>query len=183
MQVRRAVLAGVFTWVAALGVCPTAQAPTIEYDVKAAFLLNFVRFVEWPPASRDAPTFGLCTLQPDPFGARLEATAAGETWEGRPIAVRRITTLRNSECHLLYVPNGSMTTFRLMQKELSTQAVLTVGESNDFVQRAGMIQFHVEANRVRFSINTRSASAAGLRIGSRLLRLAKEVITKEDPLR
>ena len=178
----RALLA-VVTAAAALTVSPAAQAPTIEYDVKAAFLLNFVRYIEWPPAARDASTFGLCTLQPDPFGARLDAVAIGESWEGRPIAVRRVATVRNADCHLLFVPTASTATFRAMQKELSTLAILTVGESPDFVQRGGMIQLHVEANRVRFSINTRNSTAAGLKIGSRLLRLAKEVIAREDPLR
>ena len=175
--------AALLALLAALRASPAAQAPTIEYDVKAAFLLNFMRFVEWPPAARDAQAFGLCTMQPDPFGTRLEAASTGEMWEGRPVSVKRVATVRNADCHLLFVPNGSMSAFRLMQKELSTQAILTVGESNDFLQRGGMIQFLVEANRVRFSINTRSASAAGLRIGSRLLRLAKEVIAKEDPPR
>ena len=180
MQRLRGTLLGLATCVATLHVSATAQAPTIEYDVKAAFLLNFMRYVEWPPASRDVPAFGLCTLQPDPFGARLDAAATGEYWEGRPITVRRVATLRNVDCHVLFVPNSAMPAFRSLQKELSTQAVLTVGESADFLQRGGMIQFHVDSNRVRFSINARSANAAGLRVGSRLLRLAREVITKED---
>jgi hypothetical protein len=157
-----------------------AQAPTIEYDVKAAFLLNFMRYVEWPPASRQGQPFGLCTLEPDPFGNRLESAASGELWDGHPIVVRRVTTLRPGECHLLYVPTGATPAYRLMQKELSPQSILTVGESRDFLRHGGMIQFVLDANRVRFSINTRNAQSAGLRIGSRLLRLAKDVVGTEE---
>lgn len=175
----RVAIGGVLALVGALGVSPAAQAPTIEYDVKAAFLLNFIRFVEWPPASRSGQAFGLCALEPDPFGARLDTAAAGEVWDGKPVAVRRVTTVRNADCHLLYVSSASMAAFRTMQKELSQQSILTVGESQDFLDRGGMIQFLVESNRVRFSINSRTAQSAGLRVGSRLLRLAKEVVTKE----
>ena len=178
-MLHRRLLSGAVMVATAIGVGVRAQAPTIEYDVKAAFLLNFVRFVEWPPASRHGQPFGLCTLEPDPFGNRLESAAAGEVWDGQPVAVRRISTLRPGECHLLYVPAASMTAFRAMQRELSPQSILTVGESRDFLERGGMIQFVVESNRVRFSVNTRSAHASGLRIGSRLLRLAKEVVGNE----
>jgi uncharacterized protein DUF4154 len=182
-MLRRRFLAGVFVFAIPVGASPSAQAPTIEYDVKAAFLLNFTRFVEWPPAARSGHAFGLCTLEPDPFGNRLESAAAGEVWDGLPIAVRRISTLRTGECHLLYVPAASMPAFRTMQREVSAQSILTVGDSRDFLERGGMIQFLVESNRVRFSINTRNTQAVGLKVGSRLLRLAKDVVSKEDPLR
>jgi hypothetical protein len=182
-MLRSRFLAGILGLALPLSVSPRAQAPTIEYDVKAAFLLNFTRFVEWPPASRSGQTFGLCTLEPDPFGNRLESAAAGEIWDGLPISVRRISALRRGECHLLYVPAASMTAFRTMQREVSAQSILTVGDSRDFLERGGMIQFLVESNRVRFSINTRNTQAVGLKIGSRLLRLAKEVISKEEPPR
>jgi hypothetical protein len=180
MHWRGRVLTGVVTTMWALSVSLGAQAPTIEYDVKAAFLLNFLRFVEWPPAARRGQPFGLCTLEPDPFGQRLAAAAAGELWDGQPVAVRRISSLGAAECHLLYVPSGAMTAFRGMRREVEAQSILTVGESRDFLERGGMIQFVVEANRVRFSINARNAQAAGLRIGSRLLRLAKEVVNSES---
>jgi hypothetical protein len=173
---RRGYLFAVVILAIALDVSPRAQAPTIEYDVKAAFLLNFMRYIEWPPASHNGQRFGLCTLDPDPFGNRLESAAAGEVWDGQPVVVHRLSTIRPGECHLLYVPSASMTAFRVMQRDLQHQSILTVGESADFLERGGIIQFVVESNRVRFSIHTRNAQTAGLRVGSRLLRLAKEVV-------
>jgi hypothetical protein len=164
--------------VAVAAVCPTAQAPTIEYDVKAAFLLNFARFVEWPSSRRGQP-FQMCTLQPDPFGPRLETTAAGETWEGRPIVVRRLTSLRSADCHLLYVPAAAAGMFRSDHSVLAGQPVLTVGETDDFLSGGGIIRLFVESNRVRFSVNQRASEAVGLRMSSRLLRLAREVVTQE----
>ena len=156
----------------------SAQAPTIEYDVKAAFLLNFSRFIEWPGAMRGRP-FRLCTMEPDPFGSRLEAATAGETWEGRPIEVTRLTALRDADCHLLYVPAAAMNRFRANQNALTGQPVLLIGETRDFLAGGGMIRLFVEANRVRFSISQKACEAVGLRVSSRLLRLAREVVPSE----
>jgi hypothetical protein len=155
-----------------------AQAPTIEYDVKAAFLLNFSRFIEWPGSMR-GQSFRLCTMEPDPFGSRLQAATTGETWEGRAIEVTRLTSLRDANCHLLYVPAAAMTRFRAYQRALAGQPVLLVGETRDFLANGGMIRLFVEANRVRFSISQRACEAVGLRVSSRLLRLAREVVPSE----
>jgi hypothetical protein len=154
-----------------------AQAPTIEYDVKAAFLLNFARFVEWP-ATRRAQPFNLCTLLPDPFGARLEAATAGETWEGRAIAVRRLPSLRDADCHLLYVPGGAMDEFRSHRSVVVGQPVLLVGESADFIDAGGMIRLFLDEKYVRFAVNQDAATSAGLRVSSRLLRLARPVVPR-----
>jgi hypothetical protein len=157
------------------------QSPSLEYDVKAAFLINFARYVEWPPAVRRDRSFGLCVLEPDPFGDRLETAVAGELWETRPIAIRRLTDLSDlRECHLLYVPAAAAGLYAEAKKtQLSKLPILTVGEANDFVKNGGMIQLLVEQNRVKFFINQRAADAVGLRVSSRLLRLARLVIQKE----
>jgi hypothetical protein len=156
----------------------SAQAPTIEYDVKAAFVLNFTRFVEWPGA-RQLQAFRLCLLEPDPFGVRLDAATAGEIWEGRPFEIRRLKSLGDADCHLLYVPAAAIARFRAGQAALAGQPVLLVGETTDFLSSGGMIRLFVEANRVRFSISQKACEAAGLRVSSRLLRLAREVIPPE----
>jgi hypothetical protein len=153
-----------------------ARQPSLEYDVKAAFVLNFTRFVEWPAASR-RPPFAACVLAPDPFGGRLEATVAGEQWMGGGIEVRHVRDLHDAgACHLLYVPAGAAEKFADDASLLAGRPVLTIGEHPRFLEQGGMIHLFLEQNRVRFSVNQRAAESAGLQISSRLLRLARTVI-------
>ena len=148
-----------------------ASPQAAEYEVKAAFLLNFTRFIEWPPADRpaDAP-FGLCVLGEDPFGTVLDQLVEGERVDGRRLVVRRVREASNS-CDVLFFPKSESS------RGLSEmrQGVLTVGESEDFLRQGGMISFIVENRRVRFDINLRAASRAGLQISSKLLNVARKV--------
>ena len=158
-----------------------ALQPSIEYDVKAAFVLNFARYVEWPAEQRTAP-FRICLLREDPFGGRLENVVAGERWHGGPIDVRVIPELREpSDCHLLYVPASAVARFAGTAAAMSAWPVLVVGENDRFLEQGGMIRLFVEENRVRFAINQRAAEAAGLQVSSRLLRLAKNVLGARGP--
>jgi YfiR/HmsC-like len=166
----------IFWLVATLSAAVAAQQPSLEYDVKAAFVLNFVRYVEWPPERR-TPPLCICVLQPDPFGKRLEAVITGEQWQGAPITVRAVTDLRSSvDCHLLYVPEATGPQFSKSVSAVSGLPILTVGEHEEFLEQGGMVRLFVEANRIRFSINQRGAEAVGLLVSSRLLRLARTVI-------
>jgi hypothetical protein len=151
------------------------QAP-LEYDVKAAFLLNFARYVGWPAAQRPVP-FQLCVLGQNPFGRRLEEAIAGEAWNGRPMRARDIQDVREArDCHLLYVPAAATDRFIASSAQLARRPVLTVGETREFLQK-GMIQLFIDGNKVRFSINQGAADDAQLQISSRLLRLAREIVS------
>lgn len=153
-----------------------ARQQPLEYDVKAAFLLNFSRYVQWPPA-RVAVPFQLCVIGADPFGPRLEATVDGESWHGAPIVVRRVHEIRQArDCHLLFVPGALTDRFRRDAAALSGAPVLTVGETAPFLTAGGMIQLFVEHDKVRFAINQRAAEGQGLQISSRLLRLARFIV-------
>lgn len=153
-----------------------ARQRPLEYDVKAAFVLNFVRYVEWPATHR-TPPLRLCTLETNPFGARLQALVGDEQWEGAAIAVRVVIDMRRGgECHLLYVPEAVTERFSSGISALSGLPVLTVGEHERFLEQGGMIRLFVEDNKIRFSINQKAAEAVGLLISSRLLRLARTVI-------
>ena len=153
-----------------------AQPASIEYDVKAAFVLNFTRYVEWPPTRRTAP-FHLCVLRDNPFSGRLRAVVAGESWEEGPLDVVTVPDMRQAaDCHLLYVPASADGVFAAGRALLNARPVLTVGEHERFLDHEGMIRLFLEQNKVRFSINQRSAAAAGLQISSRLLRLARTVV-------
>jgi hypothetical protein len=154
----------------------TAQPPSLEYDVKAAFILNFVRYIEWPPADRKPP-LQICVLGDNPFGDRLTAVVSGEQWQGGAIDVRVVPDIRRSGvCHLIYVPAGATSRFTSAAPLLAGRAVLTVGEHDQFLNQGGIMRLFLEDNRVRFSVNQQSADRAGLQISSRLLRLARAVI-------
>jgi hypothetical protein len=177
------VLVGRWTWGCRLGALAIllalparagwSQPVSPEYRVKAAFVVNFAQFVEWPPpAVRDRAALDLCVLQRNPFGRVLHELAEGETVRGRPLAVRQVDLAAVSTCHLLFVPADAAGR-RQMLRRLASAPVLTIGDAPDFLADGGTIAFRVVDNRVRFDINTEAAEAAGLRISAQLLRLAE----------
>jgi hypothetical protein len=146
-----------------------AQQPTSEYEIKAAFLYNFVRLVEWPPGAGAGPVV-ICVARANPFGSALEETVRGESVAGRAIAVRVIPQPAD-DCDVLFIP--AQAAARDYLRAVDGEPVLTVGESADFIQRGGMVNFVIEEERVRFEINPMAATRANLRISSRLLQLAR----------
>ena len=164
------------TALAALLAAPAPGASAREeYELKAAFLLNFAKFVEWPVgayASAGAP-LTLCSYGEDPFEGRLLAVARGKTVNGRPLEVRQITAPEEAAaCQVVFVPDPQTRRLREIAEGARKHPVLIVGESSNFAERGGMINFVVEAEHVRFQINPSAASACGLRISSKLLQLA-----------
>ena len=141
-----------------------------EYRLKAAFLYNFFKYVEWPPsAPQDGPMF-ICVAGRNPFGRVLEETVQGETINGRPLETRLILEPRR-DCHILFVPDGTSAGAYL--RAAGGTPTLTVGERPDFIDAGGMVRFFVPDDNVRFAINPAAAERAKLRISSRLLQLAE----------
>jgi hypothetical protein len=159
------------------------QAPT-EYQVKAAFLYNFARFVEWPPrafASASAP-IDVCVLGEDPFGEALNRVLAGKMLGERPMMERRGKKLRElGGCEILFISGSERERVGEILEELRTAPVLTVGESEEFAARGGGVQFTLEDNHVHFIINVDATERAGLKVSSRLLSLAH--VVHDDPPR
>jgi hypothetical protein len=146
-----------------------AQTVALEYQVKAAYLLNFTRFVQWPPAAATGPLL-LCVAGRNPFGTVLENMVRDETVNGRPVMARVILE-PDGACDVVFVPRGAATDAYL--RAARGAPVLTVGEEPDFIVRGGIIAFRIEGSNVRFSINPDRADQAQLRISSRLLQLAR----------
>jgi hypothetical protein len=167
-----AIAAIAFAVIPVLGHC--ADTTASEYDVKAVFLLNFTRFIEWPAAafSADLP-FSICILGSDPFGSVLDRTIEGETVNGRRIEVRRDARPPFTSCQVVFAPESE----KGLSKTLANvgPGVLTVGEGDHFLKEGGMIAFILENRRVRFDIHQSAASRAALRISSRLLNVARSV--------
>jgi hypothetical protein len=147
-----------------------------EYPVKAAFLFNFTKFIEWPPdafSRPDAPV-DICIFGGDPFGKALDETVAGEIVNGRRVVVQRINRPPAPEsCHVVFF-GGLEKGVHAVLPELG-RGVLTVGEGEGFLGEGGMIAFVIENRRVRFEINQAATANAGLRLSSQLLKVAKSV--------
>ena len=152
------------------------DASRVEYNVKAAFLLNFTRFIEWPPEafSSDTAPFNVCILGENPFGAALEQIVRGETVKGHPLAVQVLPRPPEPKaCQMLFVNASAKETARMLAE--IRPGVLTVGEGPGFLHEGGMIAFVVEDRRVRFDINQRAAANGSLVLSSKLLSVARLV--------
>jgi hypothetical protein len=143
--------------------------------VKAGFLLNFLRFVEWPapPARQAQEPFFICIIGDDPFRGILDRMVQDETVNGRPVVVRRLSRIQGP-CQLLFVSASVRDVFLLLRQ--SGPGVLTVGETSGFLDDGGMINFVVDNRRVRFDVHLAAASSASVRISSRLLSVARRVL-------
>jgi YfiR/HmsC-like len=184
---RKRVSAGAVLLVMVLWAAPTARTfagagggdqPPGEYQVKAAFLFNFARFVEWPPrapANSEEPV-ALCVLGDDPFGDALDRAVAGKTLNDRTMAVRRGRKVQElNGCEVLFISTSEKGRLPEILTALRTVHVLTVGECEDFAAQGGEVQFTLEDNHVRFIINVDATDRAGLKVSSKLLGLAHVV--------
>jgi hypothetical protein len=156
-----------------------AQQPKpSEYQVKATYLYNFGRFVKWPGklSAGKGDSFSVCVLGQDPFGSILDSTLAGETLDGKPVVLRRISKPQDAgECRILFISSKEEKRLSEIFTALDESGVLTVSDMPNFARRGGMIQFVLEGERVRFEINLASAESARLVLSSELLKVAASV--------
>lgn len=149
------------------------QAPT-EYQIKAAFLYNFVKFVEWPAETLpgDRPII-VGVLGKDPFGLALDDVILGKAVDGHPIQILRTNSVQDlRSCRIAFISPSEAKRLPEILAGLRGSSVLTVGEADHFAQLGGMIQFTLEGNKVRFAINVDAAERAHLKVSSKLLSLA-----------
>jgi hypothetical protein len=147
-----------------------------EYGVKAAFLYNFTKFVDWPESAFPERRFNLCILGDDPFGSVLDQIVANDAVEGKPIAVQRGTRLADLQgCHIVFFGRLERERRREALATLSGAAVLTVGDADGFLAEGGMVNFFLEANKVRFEVNRAAVDKSPLKMSSKLLRVARVV--------
>ncbi len=168
---------------AAWELCAQATFPGFdEYQVKAAFLYNFAKFVEWPPGTFANPTdpIGICIAGGDPFGSTLDTMVQGKKIGERVFAVRRIAdTQQPKGCQILFIGSTEWKRIRSLLEALKGAAILTVGETDDFTAEGGMIAFQIAGPRVRIQIDLETAERSRLKISSKLLSLAE--IVKRQP--
>ncbi|MGB8851839.1 MAG: YfiR family protein [Candidatus Acidiferrales bacterium] len=153
-------------------------APSVEYQVKAAFLLNFVKFIEWPAdAFQDnkAP-ITICVFGHDPFGSALDNILRGKTIENREVLPRRMSDISDlKSCQLVFVSALEDKRLPEILSSLKGTSALVVGETESFAERGGGIQFFLDDNRLRFAVNVDAVRRARLEVSSKLLALARIV--------
>jgi hypothetical protein len=155
-----------------------------EYEVKATYLYNFARFVDWPAKSTQTPSapFSICVLGQDPFGPVLNAILADETIAGKSVAAKRIPAPQDAvNCRVLFISSSESTRLKQILTTLGDASVLTVSDLPEFTQNGGMVQFVVEGSRVRFEVNLATAEHAGLTLSSELLKVATNVRRSARP--
>ena len=162
----------------ALASLPGEAAAPSEYEVKAAFLYHFAKYVEWPPgaANGEADLFVITILGEDPFGGVIDQALEGKTVDGRRVVVRRTTRPEDIKAsRILFVSDSEQAQLGDILKRLSGVPTLTVGEMDRFAERGGVIRFRTEKSRIRLEVNLGAAARARLKISSELLKLARIV--------
>jgi hypothetical protein len=178
------------SWAAGLACALTAVAPqagasegTSEYQVKAAFLFNFAKYVEWPESAFPEPAdrIVLCILGENPFGALLEEIVKDKKVNGRGLAVREIKSVSaTAGCHLVFIASSERLRFDEILGGLADRPVLTVSDAESVADRGFVLGLTLKENRVRFEVNLIAARRAGLKLGSQLLKVAIRLIGYGD---
>jgi len=167
----------------AMSAVPLARGQqTQESQVKAAFLYNFVKFVEWPSQAFKTPMdpIVLCVLGHNPIGNALEEVIRGKSIGGRALAFRQVGDAQEaSTCQILFVSSSEGKRFRTLAGDLKSAGILTVGDAQGFAAEGGMINFKLDGGHVRFEINVDAAEHEQLHISSKLLSLAQIVKTEK----
>ena len=159
---------------------PNAHAeppPSREYLIKAAFLYNFAKFVDWPAEAfpNDSTPITLCILGEDPFGDALKAIK-GKTVKGRKLVIKHSTRLDDvGQCHILFVSASEEKRLSRILDTIKGKNIQTVSDMNSFARRGGIINLVTIKSKIHFEVNVDATDLAGLKISSKLLKLAKIV--------
>lgn len=170
-----------------------AQPAPTEYQVKAAFIYNFTKFVNWPETPEDSnKPFCIGVLGDDPFGSLLDEAITGRTTSGRTVMIKRSN---NPDallgCQLVFIartkkdPDAparpwSTRELKSILNQFHAHPILTVSDMDRFAEIGGVIHLRLQNGKVRFSINNQVATRAGLRISSKLLNLATIVSSSDS---
>lgn len=179
MELLRTFISAVLVaWLAVVGnSMALAAEDSLEYSVKAAYLLKFGGFIDWPPRTFTAPdeAFVIGVLGEDPFGYVLDQIAASHTVQGRPVSLRRFSRIDQvSGVHVLYIAPSEKERMPAIAAGLEGKGILIVADAG---VPGAMVNFVVDNNRVRFDIDLGKAERAGLKVSSKLLSVARTVHT------
>ncbi len=143
-----------------------------EYQVKAAFLYNFAKFVEWPKETRDAYRY-LYLLGDNPFGGMLDGLE-GKAIMGKQLVIRRINSVDElKECSILFISSSEEKYLQKIIEKAGSLGILTIGDTSGYAEQGVIINLYTDNNKIRFEINAEAARRAGLKLSSKILSLAK----------
>jgi hypothetical protein len=154
------------------------EPPATEYQVKALFLFNFAKYVDWPAAAFPNATAPIIigVIGTDPFGGNLQHDVEGKTINGRPFFIKHLADDADlSGCQILFISDSEASRMDGILNKACMLPILTVGEDEQFAQKNGMINFMLKDGKVRLEIDLTSARKTGLKISSRLLAVADVV--------
>ena len=158
--------------------CPNVHGqnsqPT-EYQIKAAFLFNFAKFVEWPPESLGGASTPLVIgiLGENPFHDDLARIIGNKTVDEHPLVIREYRSVSEAtKCHMLFISSSEKPRLPEILAGLKDSNVLSVGEMDQFTESGGAINFVMVGAKIRFQINNEAAAGAGLKVSSKLLALS-----------
>ena len=155
-----------------------SSRPHTEFEVKAAYLSHFTNFVEWPARAVPDDVFEVCIVGDDPFGKAFEPFLDQEVQGRRLRIVRHPNAVDIPRCQILFVSASQKDHVGQILQQVADKPVLTVSDIEDFAARGGILNFVLRDRKVRFSINLEAADRAGVKMSSRLLKLADIVKTK-----
>jgi hypothetical protein len=158
------------------GISLNAQQPQpTEYQLKAAYLFNFARFVEWPKTAFQNPTSPVVIgiLGENPFHDDLSRVIGSKLVDTHPVVIKEFRSASEvTNCHVIFISSSEKKKLPEIFQSLKGSNVLTVGETERFIEAGGMISFFLERTKIRFQINKDAAEAAGLKVSAKLMTLA-----------
>lgn len=170
------ILAGILL-AAGSGLGHSQEAQYNEYQVKAAFISNFAKFIDWPqaPPAEGAIPQAFCIIGADPFGPNVESLR-GKSLPGTELTLTRIASLTEARgCRLLYISASEQGRLGTILQALAGSPVLTIADIEGGARQGVMINFYLEQEMVRFEINAEALRRAGLTARAKLLKLARIV--------
>lgn len=155
------------------------RSPAVsEYNVKAAFLYHFAKYITWSLETKTQELV-VCVVGIDPFGTALDALS-GKRVGTAPVVIQRLQQPDNMlDCHIAFISASEQPRLNSILTIVQNTQVLTISDIPSFIEKGGMIMFHMERSKVRFSINLTAMHSAQLEISGHLLRLARQVYKSE----
>ena len=154
-----------------------AQEASQEFQLKAAFLVNFTRFITWPEQAFSPlqQELNLCVAGKNPFGSALNSVEH-KNINGHAISIVYAESLRKpQQCHLLYVSSSEKSDLQSLLSHLDHQPVVTISDIPGFVDAGGSIEFVIKEDRLSFIINNSELKQRGIQAGASMLDLATSV--------